>query len=318
MQRVALIYNPASGQHSASRIAAVEEALAVLAEAGIAAEAFVTNGVGSATVQAREAVRQGCDTILACGGDGTVHEVLQSLVGSDVALGVIPLGTANALAANLGLTASPAKVVRTLLNAVPVRVSVGRIHFHDKAGNRDSRYFTVAAGVGADALMMSRLDARLKRRLGYVLYLIEAFRIWATHSFPLFEAVLPANGNGTGAARVVQVSQLLVVRVRSFGGVLRHLAPGASVRNGNLSLLAFKTRSRFRYMLFLLAVVARRHTFAREVELVETPSVECRALNGFKDALFVEADGEVLGSLPVRIEMVPHALNLLVPRGAQP
>ncbi len=318
MQRVALIYNPASGQHSARREAAVQEALAVFSEAGIAAEAFVTDGVGSATVQADEAVRQGCDTVLACGGDGTVHEVLQSLVGSDVALGVIPLGTANALAANLGLTASPAKVARALLNAVPLRVSVGRIHFHDSAGNADSRYFTVAAGVGADALMMSRLDARLKRRLGYVLYLIEALRIWAMHSFPLFEVELPANRNGTGVGRVVQVSQLLVVRVRSFGGVLHHLAPGASVRNGSLSLLAFKTRSRIRYMLFLLAVVARRHTFAREVELVESPSVECRARNGCKDAIFAEADGEVLGSLPVRIEVVPHALNLLVPRGAQP
>ncbi len=102
---------------------------------------------------------------------------------------------------------------------------------------------------------MSRLDARLKRRLGYVLYLIEAFRIWATSSFPLFEAVLPANGNG--GSRVVDVSQLLAVRVRSFGGVLRKLAPGASLRNGSLSLLAFKTQSRLRYLMFLLAAVDR-------------------------------------------------------------
>ncbi|MGC1461398.1 MAG: YegS/Rv2252/BmrU family lipid kinase [Terracidiphilus sp.] len=319
MQRVALIYNPASGQHSAGRKASVQEALAVFAEAGIVAEAFVTDGVGSATVQAQEAIRQGCDTILACGGDGTVHEVLQSLVGSDVALGVIPLGTANALAADLGLTATPVRVARTLLEASPTRVSVGRIHYHTSAGNADSRYFAVAAGVGADALLMSRLDARLKRRLGYVLYLIEAFRIWATHSFPLFEMALPASATATGSGgRIVEVSQLLVVRVRSFGGVLRYLAPGASLRNGKLSLLAFKTRSRFRYMLFLLAVVAGRHTFAREVELVESPSVECHTRNGSKDSLFVEADGEVLGLLPVKIEVVPHALNLLVPRGAQP
>ena len=295
---------------------AVQEAMAVLAEAGITAEAFVTEEAGSATVLAREAMRQGCDTIFACGGDGTVHEVLQSIVGSDVALGVIPLGTANALAADLGLTASPAKVARALLDASPLRVSVGRIHYHDSAGNTRSRFFTVAAGVGADALLMSRLDARLKRRLGYVLYLIEAFRIWATHSFPLFEAELPPDGDAAG--RVVQVSQLLVVRVRSFGGVLRHLAPGASLRNGKLSLLAFKTRSRFRYMLFLLAVIAGRHTFAREVELVESPSVECRVRNGSKEPLFVEADGEVLGVLPVRIEVVPHSLMLLVPRGARP
>ena len=320
MQRVALIYNPASGQISSRRKAAVQEALDVLAEAGIAAEAFITDGVGSATTQAEEAVRQGFDTILACGGDGTVHEVLQSLVGSEAVLGVIPLGTANALAASLGLIGSPANAVRALLDATPMRVSVGRIHYQRPDGTPGSRYFTVAAGVGADALLMSRLDARLKRRLGYVLYLIEAFRIWATHSFPLFEAAFPAgeNGTGNGAGRVLDVSQLLVVRVRSFGGVLRHLAPGASVLNGSLSLLAFKTRSRLRYMMFLLAVVAGRHTFLRDVELVETASVECRPRNESHASLFVEADGEVLGSLPARMEVVPQTLNLLIPRGAQP
>jgi diacylglycerol kinase (ATP) len=317
MQRVALIYNPASGQHSARRKAAVDQAIAVFGDAGIQAEAFTTDGVGSATLIAHEAVRNGCDTVIACGGDGTVHEVLQSLVGTDVTLGVIPLGTANALAADLGLTASPAKVARVLLTAAPARVSVGRIHYHDPSGNPASRYFTVAAGVGADALLMSRMDARLKRRLGYLLYVIEAFRIWATHSFPLFEIELPGNG-ASAEARIVHVSQLLAVRVRSFGGALRYLAPGASLRNGHLILLAFKTRSRFRYMLFLLAVLAGRHKFAREVELIETPSIECCSLNGSKESFFVEADGEVLGQLPVKLEVVPHSLMLLVPPGAQP
>ena len=165
-------------------------------------------------------------------------------------------------------------------------------------------------------MLMSRLDSRLKSRLGYVLYLIEATRLWATHSFPYFEAVLPPDKDGN--VRVVDVSQLLVVRVRSFGGVLRYLAPGASLHNGKLSLLAFKTRSRFRYMLFLLAVIVGVHKFAREVELVETTSVECRPRNGSSESLFVEADGEVLGLLPVRMEVVPDALNLLIPCDAQP
>ena len=316
MRRVALIYNPASGQYSVRRDAAVNEIKAVLREAGVTAEAFETGAPGSATALADQAVRDGFDTIVACGGDGTVHEVVQSLVGTDVTLGVVPLGTANALASDLGLIGSPAKAARMLLDAAPARVSVGRIHFHDSTGHPGARYFIVAAGIGADALLMSRLDSRLKRRLGYILYLIEAFRIWATSPFPLFEAVLPANGNGGG--RVVDVSQLLAVRVRSFGGVLRTLAPGASLRNGSLSLLAFKTQSRMHYLSFLLAVVAGRHTFSRAVELLDTPSIECRARNGADDELFVEADGEVLGCLPVRLEVVPHSLSLLIPQGAQP
>ena len=108
MRRVALIYNPASGQHSRGRRAAIDKALAVLREAGVEAEALETLAPGSAGVLAEEAARRGCDTVIACGGDGTVHEVLQSLAGTQVALGVVPLGTANALAANLGLQTSPA------------------------------------------------------------------------------------------------------------------------------------------------------------------------------------------------------------------
>jgi diacylglycerol kinase (ATP) len=207
-------------------------------------------------------------------------------------------------------------VARKLLDSTPARVSVGRIYYEDKNGNPGSRYFIVAAGIGADALLMSRLDSQLKRRLGYVLYLIEAFRIWASSSFPLFEAELPSNGNGRG--RVLEVSQLLAVRVRSFGGVLRTLAPGASLRNGSLSMLAFKTQSRLHYLSFLLAVIAGRHTFNRDVELMDSPSIECRARGGSAEDLFVEADGEFLGSLPVRLEVVPHSLTLLIPPGAQP
>lgn len=316
MRRVALIYNPASGQYSARRRAAVEKALDVFREAGVTAEAIETKEAGEAMIHAQQAMHDGCDAILACGGDGTVHEILQSLVGSDVALGVIPLGTANALAADLGLIGAPAKVARKLLEAKPARISVGRIHYQEATGNPGSRYFIVAAGIGADALLMSRLDSRLKRRLGYVLYLIEAFHIWATSSFPLFEAALPANGHGD--ARVVDVSQLLAVRVRSFGGVLNKLAPGASLNNGSLSLLAFKTQSRLRYLSFLLAALAGRHTFNGAVELLQTPSIDCRAHNGARETLFVEADGEVLGHLPVRLEVVPHSLTLLVPPGVQP
>jgi len=316
MRRVALLYNPASGQYSARRTAGIQEALDGLRSAGVETEEFETGGAGGGRVLAEQAVRMGFDAIIACGGDGTVHEVVQSLVGTNVALGVIPLGTANALASDLGLLGPPAKVTRSLLKATLERVPVGRIHFLNGDGNPDSRYFVVAAGVGADALLMARMDAGLKRRLGYLLYITEAFRIWATDPFPLFQAAFTKNGHD--AARVAEISQLLAVRVRSFGGVLRELVPGATLHSANLSLLAFRTRDRLRYLSFLLAVVAGRHTFLRDIELWDATSVECRARDGSSKPIFVEADGEVLGSLPVKLEVVPDALTLLIPPGANP
>jgi YegS/Rv2252/BmrU family lipid kinase len=315
MRRAALIYNPASGQYSGGRASVVRKVVAVLQKAGIEVDALETHAPGSARSLALASMRSGCDTILACGGDGTVHEVLQSLVGTDVALGVIPLGTANALAQNLGLGSSPVKAVKKLLTATPVRVLVGRIYFQHVNGAENWRFFTVAAGVGADALLMSSMDPELKRRFGYALYMLEAFKIWATSPFPLFDAKF---NNGNGSPRVEQVSQLLAVRIRSFGGALGELAPGATLRKSTLSLVAFKTRSRMAYLRFLLATLAGRQTFNRNIELIEADSVECRALNGSSSRVYVEADGEVLGALPARLELARETLMLLVPPGAQP
>jgi YegS/Rv2252/BmrU family lipid kinase len=316
MRRVALIYNPASGQRSRGRREAIDKALAVLEAAGVQAEALETLAPGSAGVLAEEAARRCCDTVFACGGDGTVHEVLQSLVGTAVALGVVPLGTANALAANLGLRSSPAKVVRKLLSAAPVRISVGQISYRDAAGAMRSRYFTVAAGVGADALFLSRLDPGLKRRFGYILYLIEGFRVWATYSFPLFQAAFVERASAQ--PRVEEISQLLAVRIRDFGGVLHSLAPGATLHKNGLRLVAFKTRSRLNYFRYVMSAIFGHPRSTREIELLDAVSVECRAHDGSSARVYAEADGEVLGDLPVRIEIVPQAVTLLIPPNARP
>src|ERR1700736_1413510 len=103
MRKAALFYNPLSGRRRERRLADVRAAWAVLHQAGVEAIAEPTRGQADAGEQARRAIADGCDTVFACGGDGTAHDVLQGLVGSQTALGIIPLGTANALAHDLGL-----------------------------------------------------------------------------------------------------------------------------------------------------------------------------------------------------------------------
>ena len=316
MRRAALIYNPASGQLSGRRAAVINHALTILRTAGVEAHSMETTSPGSAGVLAQQAVLQGYDTILACGGDGTANEILQHLVGTPIALGIVPLGTANALAANLHLGRSPLKAIQKLLSATPVQIPVGRITYQDKEGSQQSRYFTVAAGVGADALCISMLDPGLKRRFGYALYMGAMFRVWATHSFPLFDATYLPTGSTT--PRSSAFSEVLAVRIRDFGGLLHHLAPGASLHNQSLRLLAFKTRSRIHYLRFVLASLFQRQTFSRQIELLDVHSVQCRARIGSSDNVFVEADGELLGGLPVTMEMAPEKLTLLIPQGVRP
>lgn len=116
--------------------------------------------------QARAAVEQGCDTVIACGGDGTVRAIAGELAGTGVALGVVPLGTGNLLATNLelalGLDAIPAA-----LSATPVAIDMGVVN-----GER----FAVMAGVGFDAAMIRDADSAVKRRLGSVAYMISGAR----------------------------------------------------------------------------------------------------------------------------------------------
>ena len=311
MQKVALIYNPHSGNHTERRLRQLHQATARLRASGIDATILPTRAAGTAAAQAREAVAAGCDTILACGGDGTANEILQGLIGTDVAIGVLPQGTANALAADLGIPANPKRALDILLNAVPTRIPVGLMIYQSLAGPTASRYFTVAAGVGADGKFFSTLDSRLKRRYGYLLYLIEAFHLWATHNFPLFETKITPE---PAAAAPLHFSQLLTVRITDFGGVVHSLVPGAALLNPGLSLIATRTRSRFRYLRFIFAVFFGRHTFKDTFELFNANTVECSSLNGSTHKIYVEADGELLGTLPAKIEVRPNALTLLVPQ----
>ena len=182
MRKAALFYNPLSGRRRTRRLADVEAALAVLHQAGIQAEAEPTRGQADAGEQARQAIADGCDTIIACGGDGTAHDVLQGMVGSAAALGIIPLGTANALAHDLRLPLSPTGAARALLTATPRRIALGRVEYTDLEGKGGSRFFTVAAGIGADAHLFYKLNPLVKGHLGMAAYYCQSYAAVADSS----------------------------------------------------------------------------------------------------------------------------------------
>jgi diacylglycerol kinase family enzyme len=310
MRKAALLYNPLSGGRRERRLADVEAAAEVLRSAGVEVVATPTRSAAETRGQAREAITAGCDTVFACGGDGTVHDVLQGMVGSGAALGIIPLGTANALAHDLQLPASPAAAAGAALNARGRRIAVGRVEYRDFSGNRGSRYFTVAAGVGVDAHLFYKLNALAKSRLGMAAYYAKATHLWLTHPLDRF----PVELSQGGALRQAAVSQLLAVRIRNFGRVLRELAPGASLERDNLRLVLFHTRSRITYLRYIIRGLLATTWRGNEIELADGDLVSCRAPESRPESrIFVEADGELLGTVPAEITMVPDAVTLLAP-----
>ncbi|MBV8207671.1 MAG: sphingosine kinase, partial [Acidobacteria bacterium] len=187
MKKVALIYNPVAGSGRSGRAGQVEAAAGVLRRGGIELSVMATRRAGGATDQAMEAIAAGCDTVIACGGDGTVHECMQRMISERAAatLGVLPIGTGNALARDLRLPKDPLRAAQALLEGIPRRIAVGRM---EPLGNAaEGRYFIVTAGIGADAHMLYHLNFELKRRNGMRAYYTAAMRILFQHGFPPFE-----------------------------------------------------------------------------------------------------------------------------------
>jgi diacylglycerol kinase (ATP) len=308
MHKATLLYNPLSGSRHNRRLADVKAASSVLREAGIQVIVTPTQAAPGTPEQVNEAIAQGCDTVFACGGDGTVHDVLQSLVGSQTALAIIPLGTANALAHDLGIPLTPVAAARAALTAQPRRIAVGHVYYRDLFGTPSSRYFTVTLGVGADAHLFHELDSSLKIRFGMLAYYAQATWLWITLNMQTFVAEFSA---ADGESRKTEVSELLAVRIRNFGGVLRELAPGASLDRDDLRLVLFHTRSRLKYLRYIVRGLVGARWQVSGIELVHSTSVKCKALGD--SSVYLEADGEILGTLPAEITMLPNSLAVLVP-----
>jgi len=311
MRKAALLYNPHSGRRRKQRVQDVEAAASVLRAAGIELDISPTRAASDAGAQVRLAIRDGFDTIIACGGDGTIHDVLQGLTGKDAALGVIPLGTANAFAHDLRLPMSPEGAARALLAAIPKRIAVGRIDYRDFNSLPVFRYFTVAAGVGVDAHLFYNL---IKDRMGMLAYYTKATHLWLTHRMRYFEAEFACNGSAPIHEK--RLSELLAVRINYFGGVLRELAPGASLARNDMRLVLCRTGNRAMYLAYVFRGILGMSSGVPGIELAYADGVTCRSVPGeTPEKIYVEADGELLGRLPMTLSIVPDAMTVLVPAG---
>src|SRR5258708_8489742 len=156
MRKDYLFCNPNSGGRC-WRQAEVESVVALLRRADVEAELVLTDSPAEAEQQARQAVQSGCDTVFACGGDGTIHTILQVLANTSVALAILPMGTANALAHDLGLPMNLKGAGLAALHGMPRRVALGRIQYLELHGKPGARLFVGAAGAGGHSHLFYHL-----------------------------------------------------------------------------------------------------------------------------------------------------------------
>jgi diacylglycerol kinase family enzyme len=290
--------------------------LAVLQDAGVQAQLVLTDSPPHAGEEARQAIANGYDTVLACGGDGTIHNIIQVLANTPIAVGVLPMGTANALAHDLRLPMNVVGAAKVLLKAVPRRIPLGRVEYQESSSSRGMRYFIVAAGVGVDAHLFYKLHANAKQRIGMAAYYAKAWQLW--FSYPMTRFAIEYMETGTTAAQRAEVTELLSVRIQNFGKVVQELVPGASLDRDDLRTVASRTASRLAYLAYVTRGILRRSWKIPGIDLFSSSSVKCQYVEHNSDEertnIYVEADGELLGTLPVELSVIPNALTLLIPQ----
>ena len=321
MHKATILFNPNSGRRGKKRDAELNHAIGIIQSAGVRTELTVCRSSQEATDNARCAVAAGSDTVFACGGDGTIHDVIQGLAGTPVALAVLPFGTANALAHDLRIPLRPSAAAQVAVDGKSKvrRIPLGRIEYEDFSGKSAARYFTVAAGIGVDAHLFYKLTAQLKNRSGMTAYYLKAWQLWATYNMRRFEVEY---ANGSGLRQRASLTELLAVRIRFFGNILRELVPGASLDCSDLRAVMCRTASRNAYLQYVAGALLGRQWNIDGIDLVSCSEVVCSLPQNSdgnnsdghsEDRVYVEADGELLGRLPARMTMQPDALSLVVP-----
>jgi diacylglycerol kinase family enzyme len=312
MKRAFLIYNPFAGFRRHHRVHQVEAAAEELRHAGVEAKIMPSRGPSKAGAQAKEAIAAGYDTIIACGGDGTIHDVLQGMVGHpEAALGILPVGTANALASDLKIPHDPVMAMRRQLEYHPRTIAAGLIESCSGKHPKQSRYFTVMSGVGPDALLVYSLSAEAKARWGVAAYVVNALWEYLTYKHAPYDMTITGID---GQREQISTAQVMTVRIHDFGGPLKKFARGADLSLNHLRTVVFRGGVRISYPAYLLSALFGITAGIPGVEIRDAQEIVCRPFPGREDArVYCEADGECLWRLPVRISIRPNAFNLLMP-----
>jgi diacylglycerol kinase (ATP) len=306
-----IIYNPTSGRNRSRRLHAIENAAQILRAAGIDAQLSPTTSVGSATELARNAVQQGCEMVVACGGDGTINEVVNGMAGASTPLAVLPAGTANILAKELGIPWDIPAAARLIASGKLARIALGRAQWRANANGSSGsavpteRYFLCVSGAGPDGAIVHSIDTAHKLRVGIIAYWLEGLHQFFTYPFPLFRVDSPE--------KQLTASLIVVGRTKNYGGPFQ-ITTGASLFDEQFEIVAYSGRSRLRVLMCLPAVWLGRLHQVKGIHVWKTSRFTCQATNGSQ--IFSQLDGEPASALPIEFSIVPNALTLVIPAHA--
>ena len=288
-----LIVNPRAGLVARSRV--VRRVAVTLEQLGWDVEVRETAARGEATDVARDAAARDLDVVLTAGGDGTLNEAIQGLAGTRTAVGALPLGTMNVWVRELGLALDPVEAAR--------QMAVGQVRRVD-LGLANGRYFLLMAGLGLDAEAVLAAEGAPKRRFGPLALIMAGILAGARATGSRLTLRID------GRPQRLQAAMLVVGNTRLWAGTVQ-ITRRATASDGLLDVCVFPGRALWDKLRHLALVLVGRHEDDPDVTYLRARELLISA----RPPLPLQVDGEPHGTTPVRIQVVPGALRVLVGPG---
>ena len=289
--KIRLIYNPVSKKAKSAYALFLELGIKKLMDGGRNdVELVKTHAPLDATRLAREAVDLGFDMVVAVGGDGTLNEVINGVVGSDIIVGLIPFGITNVFALEVGIPRDPFDAIDVLLHGKPRKIDIGKAN---------DRYFILMVGAGLDGVAVNNFPFKLKWFLGKLSYLV-------TGMYYYFSKYKPARMEITVDGKKYYGYQIMVNNVSLYGGKFK-IAPRATIFDGYLDVCIFTRSGFFDDLRYVWSVLNSNHYKWSDVLILKGKRISIKG-----DSYF-HVDSEPMGKLPVDIEVVPHSIKIILP-----
>lgn len=302
MLNTKLIVNLAAGAGATSR--KWPQVMKLLESLGLRFEYAITQAPGQATELARDAVRQGCELIVAVGGDGTVSEVVNGLYDAHptrrAMLGIINTGTGGDFIHAIGIPRSYEQACQRLLNPQKLIVDLGVVECSSN-GQRVKRVFVNSAGVGLDAEIVRATDRGFKAFGGAPAYFLGSLRTILTHRNRQVSMTID------GVRDEKRVCAVLTSNCRYSGGGMLP-APNADPADGLLDVLIVGDMSRPDLLWSLPRIYNGRHLTHPKISLKRAKDIEVRS----SETMLLQADGELVGEAPARFQVLPAALTVAI------
>ena len=304
LQNALLIHNPNAGNGGKGRRALLDEARRIFALHGIEADLAETTGPGHATELARQASIDHRQLVVACGGDGTLNEIVNGLATSQnrarPALALLPGGTANILAKEINLPWDIPSAAEKLVRGEIKEIALGLATPLEQPEKK--KYFLSVAGAGPDGMIVYSIDLGLKARIGILAYWYQGAREVLRYKFPRFRMTTPGES--------IEASLVIVGRTKNYGGPFK-ITTEADLYKDRFEIMALSTRSGFQYLKYLPTLWLGKLRQTEGVYFFKSDTVLCEPLDD--NPVYAQIDGEPLARLPVEFTIVPRALQLLVP-----